>query len=96
MESHISHIRDESDVGVFHMRRCQICHEPIWERHVQPEKGKHVNEFICSFCFSRINRGKHRPSHTNTSDLFVCDKCGETVEGVEWTDEGWVCEYCQE
>ncbi len=78
------------------MRRCQICHEPIWERHIQPEKGKHVNEFICSFCFSKMSGSEYRPRSGDNSGLFVCDRCGEMVESVEMTDEGWVCEYCEE
>lgn len=78
------------------MRRCQICREPIWEKHIKPEKGKHINEFICSFCFSKMNGGEYRPRDTKTSGLYVCDKCGEIVESVERTDLGWVCEYCED
>jgi formylmethanofuran dehydrogenase subunit E len=96
MESHPSHPDNIINNGVFNMRRCQICNEPIWESNEEFQRGKFINKFICSFCFSTMKEGKYKPTLSNKSSLFVCDKCGETVDRVVKTDEGMICEYCME
>lgn len=78
------------------MDRCQICQEPIWGDKWPASKDKVMRKFVCFYCFTKMRDGGYKPTSMKKSNLVVCDRCGEVVGNVKQTDNGWVCEDCEE